>query len=377
MKKSKKKFYRKLCLVLSLVLILPSLCLSSITVSATVDPYIQDTLTYNIKNVMSGQYLDLYNGSTANGTNVIQNKYSGNSSQRWRAIYLGGGMYKIVSSLDHTKALTVAGSSGANGLNIYISTFTNSVTQRFSIERKTDYTCKVLSNASNYIGGMTVQAPVFDEGANVYQMTYNGTHNDEWLFEIYSPAYYKSEGIRYATANYDNYLNTYPNLEDWGGDCANFVSQCLAAGGKRYSGNWHIYKKNNTYLAPSSVSQLNHTWELCQPYTSPWISAEEFGSYWSAITTTDSFTPQQIINNNSATATAYGTGDVVQLLKRDSIWDNYYPYHTMYVTDVIDPNDKSTFKMTFHTENTLNYRLRFICIGKDSNYYLVRFYKIV
>ncbi len=327
---------------------------------------------------MSGQYLDLYNGSTANGTNVIQNKYSGNSSQRWKAVYLGGGMYKIVSALDNTKALTVAGSSGANGLNIYISTFTNSVTQRFSIERKTDYTCKVLSNASNYIGGMTVQAPVFDEGANVYQMTYNGTHNDEWLFEIYSPAYYKSEGIRYAMANYDNYLVTYPNLSNFnnsGNDCANFVSQCLAAGGKRYNANWYVYKKNTTYIAPQNSTQLDHTWELSDP--SPWISAKKFGYYWSDYATHDTFTPQQIINNNSATATAYGKGDVVQILKHDSFWSDFIGFHTMYVTDVTDSSNKNTFKMTYHSANTLERRLLYICSEYNSSNYRFRFYKMV
>lgn len=49
-------------------------------------------------------------------------------------------MYKIVSALDTTKALTVGSSSGGNGVNIYISTFTNTVTQRFALERKSDST---------------------------------------------------------------------------------------------------------------------------------------------------------------------------------------------------------------------------------------------
>lgn len=118
-----------------------SVCISSVTVHASEDPYIHDYLTYNIKNVRSGQYLDLYNGSSADGTNVIQKKYTGNTSQKWKAIYdESNGFYKTVSAIDNTKALTVASSTGVNGLNIYISTYTGSVTQRFSIQRKTDYT---------------------------------------------------------------------------------------------------------------------------------------------------------------------------------------------------------------------------------------------
>ncbi len=132
-------FFHKLYLVLSLVLVILSFSVSK------ADAYGQDTLVfdyvfYNIKNIRSGQYLDVYNANTSDGTNVIQWKYNGDANQKQKAIQLGGGMYKIVSALDTTKALTVGSSSGGNGVNIYISTFTNTVTQRFALERKSDST---------------------------------------------------------------------------------------------------------------------------------------------------------------------------------------------------------------------------------------------
>lgn len=241
MKKIRKSVTRKLCIILSVILIFLSFSVFNVAAYGE-DPLIFDFVFYNIKNVRSGQYLDVCNGETTNGTNVIQWKYNGAANQKWKVVYLGGGLYKIVSALDTTKALTVGSSSGGNGVNIYISTFTNSVTQRFALQRKSDSTHKILTNASNYIGAVTVQEASCSPGANVFQYTYNGTHNDEWLFEV-ADSYYRLIGVRYANDNYNNHLNTYGNMSALGGDCANFVSQCLVAGGKRYNGNWYVYKK--------------------------------------------------------------------------------------------------------------------------------------
>lgn len=373
LKKIRKRICQKLCIILSLVLMVLSFSISKVAAYGE-DLLIYDFVYYNIKNVRSGQYLDVCNANTSDGTNVIQWKYTGNDNQKWKVVYLGGGLYKIVSALDTTKALTVGSSSGGNGINIYISTFTNSVTQRFALERKSDSTHKVLTNASNYICAMTVQNASCNQGANVFQYTYNGTHNDEWLFEISNDAYYSSLGIKYARDNYNNHLNTYGDMSDLGGDCANFVSQCLAFGGKKYSGNWYIYKKNNNNLIPQNVNELDDSWELSDP--SPWISAKYFGQYWSNLVSYNTFSPQQIINNHSSTNTVYGRGDVVQILKW-SFLQGYRGYHTMIVTDVEDFNDKGTFKLTYHSSNTKDKSLSSICENYDNSNYRIRFYKIV
>lgn len=74
-------FFHKLYLVLSLVLVILSFSVSK------ADAYGQDTLVfdyvfYNIKNIRSGQYLDVYNANTSDGTNVIQWKYNGDANQK-------------------------------------------------------------------------------------------------------------------------------------------------------------------------------------------------------------------------------------------------------------------------------------------------------
>ena len=45
---------------------------------------------------------------------------------------------------------------------------------------------------------------------------------------------------------------------------------------------WYCHKKNNEYPAPASATQLDYSWTLEDP--SPWISVEQFVSFWSSKT---------------------------------------------------------------------------------------------
>ncbi len=143
-------------------------------------------------------------------------------------------------------------------------------------------------------------------------------------------AYLGSLAKDYALTYYNSTNPNYPNLRNMGGDCANFVSQCLVAGGKSMAGNWYIYKKNNTYPSPSNSTQLDYSWTLANP--SPWISANEFNNYWSNNATTYTYSVTDYAANH---ATIYYNsiiyGDVVQLLKPVLWW--YEGYHTMLIVD--------------------------------------------
>ncbi|MFA4932395.1 MAG: amidase domain-containing protein [Caldisericia bacterium] len=95
-----------------------------------------------------------------------------------------------------------------------------------------------------------------------------------------SYSYTPSAAINYAHTYYNTFNTpTYPNMEGMGGDCANFVSQALKAGGMSTDGQWFIIRKNTTYPRPTNVTELNYSWMLADP--SPWISAKEFNNYWS------------------------------------------------------------------------------------------------
>lgn len=49
-------------------------------------------------------------------------------------------------------------------------------------------------------------------------------------------AYNPSKAVNYATSHCSNYNGNYFNYRNWGGDCANFVSQCMKAGGFSFKG---------------------------------------------------------------------------------------------------------------------------------------------
>lgn len=278
-----RKFLKKFAVILSVVLMVTMVQIPKASAYVE-DNYIVSSYYYNIKNVRSGQFLDVSGGSASNGANVIQWKYHGDDNQKWKIVYLAdiygstyGGLYKIVSALDETKALTVSGGSGANSTNICISTFTNSASQRFAFVRKSDFTGYFLTQSSNYLSAITVAGASYNQGANVFQYQYNATRNDEWLIEP-ANSYISTNGVKYARDNYNNHVSTYPRLTVYNNDdcdCANFVSQCMAAAGKRYSGNWRVYPKNGTYPTPIDSTKLNYSWQLSDP--SPWISAEQFG----------------------------------------------------------------------------------------------------
>lgn len=84
----------------------------------------------------------------------------------------------------------------------------------------------------------------------------------------------------WAFAHWNIYSTDFPKLTKGNfNDCTNFVSQALFVGGHASrQRTWYCYKKNSKYLVPENIDQLNDSWDLADP--SPWISAEEFPTFW-------------------------------------------------------------------------------------------------
>lgn len=72
---------------------------------------------YTIKCVKSGKLLDVDNGSTANGANVLQWFDNGGSNQRWNIVDLGNGYYKLLN-VNSNKALDVYENQTNDGANV-------------------------------------------------------------------------------------------------------------------------------------------------------------------------------------------------------------------------------------------------------------------
>ncbi|MFF4361492.1 RICIN domain-containing protein [Streptomyces sp. NPDC001604] len=81
---------------------------------STGTPNTNPSTNYTIKNVNSGQLMDVYQNSTADGGSVVQWPSNGGTNQQWNIVPVSGQLYKIVNR-NSGKALDVNGSSHWRG----------------------------------------------------------------------------------------------------------------------------------------------------------------------------------------------------------------------------------------------------------------------
>ena len=343
---------------------------------------------FYIKNAYSGKYLDVHKGTAADGTNVEQYEFNGGDNQKWFLFPQSDGTYIIGSKVGHTTsdgtinvryALDVnGGNNGSNEVNIQLWRANGSNAQKFAITKNSDSTYALRTAPSNYNRVIAVQNKSCANGQNVFQFDYNKSDNDEWILEPVSKDLLL--GSLYATTNYNKYAPAYPKLTSFEGessDCANFASQCLLASGQQhYQNNWKVYRKNNNYSAPSTRSQLDNSWELCQPSTSPWISAAEFGKFWKSKKVTHKKGADIINNPDTVWNIGIGVGDIIQIASPNKLGGLGDSWHTMYVSEV-DYNNK-TYILSYHSSETKSKKLSDIVKIKTntadySKYYYVFF----
>lgn len=335
---------------------------------------------FYIKNANSGQYLDLDHGTDANNANIHQWKYNGQKNQRWKFVIVGtvgdGCLYKIVSVDSSTgRVVDVSKGGSSNNLNVALYQYKGSSNQQFAIERTKYGAYKILSKCSNFKSGLTVKAKSCSEGANVIQYQYNASHNDEWYLEPVNKTV--KYGTSYAYSNAENSIQvTYPYI--YGGDCANFVSQCMVASGIHYQGSWRIYKKNNNYLRfySNEIDKLNNSWQLSSP--SPWISAKYFSKYWSNKSKTYDITGKNLASGKTI-PNNFGVGDVVQYGNKVinyGIVSDFEAVHTMYITGF--NSNTNEYIVSYHSGDNKDIELR-KKIGSSSvlSNQTFRFYDVV
>lgn len=327
---------------------------------------------YFIKNRYTGQYLDVAGGVAADRTNVQQYKYNGTDSQRWYIKDNGDSTISIYTRLGNNGtyqyALDINDGSPDNYANVQIYKINGTDAQKFKLGINSYQTFGFLTKVSNYSKAVVLNGPTCDQGRNVDQYTYQGHINEHWILEPVNPNV--NLGVEYAQKNYNKYVEAYPDCRDIGGDCANFVSQCmLAGGGVHYQNDWYTYRKNNNYYKPSNIDQLNNTWELADP--SPWISAKYFGKYWKDHVTYHYYKTDKILENPSLAWNLNITkGDVVQVA------DSFLGFlgdaeHTMYITDY----QNNTYILTYHSNETQAKSLLDICRAYPNQYLI--FYEMI
>lgn len=150
-------------------------------------------------------------------------------------------------------------------------------------------------------------------------------------------SYAYEDAVKYAKNYYSSYNSAYPDWTASGGDCANFISQCLYAGGKKMKGtpgtsaaaqNWANWFSKGTSCNINNVS-------------STWRGANAFKNYWQS--NASGYSKFSKVGTSSYN---YGfVGDAVSLLN-----SNGSAYHTLIIVGYDSTN--KDFIVAAHTFNT-------------------------
>lgn len=162
------------------------------------------------------------------------------------------------------------------------------------------------------------------------------------------------EASSYSSYNSTTYALTYaitPNssyadFTNSGGDCTNFISQCLYAGGKSmhygtaYAGDcWYYTTGTNR--------------------SSTWTGANQFRTYI--------FSGNSHLNMSSSTWGSVVSGDIIQLIN-----GNNQAYHSMIITGVqYGASGRQDLLVCAHTSNRKHVSLNFYYSGQTKAYYHV------
>lgn len=164
----------------------------------------------------NNKVLDVTGGKVGNGVNIQLYDYNGTDSQLWRLIDTGNGYYYLQSKLNSSYYLDVTGASSSNGANIQLYKGNGSNAQKFR------FTKVNTSNNNNNNNNNKTRIANFQNSYN-YAKKYWNTKNKN--YEYYS-----------------------------GRNCANFVSQCLVAGGILTNSTW----KNKSYAFVNCTGLKNY-----------------------------------------------------------------------------------------------------------------------
>ena len=159
-------------------------------------------------------------------------------------------------------------------------------------------------------------------------------------------AYNTSNAVTYANKYALTYNSSYHNFDSSGGDCTNFTSQCLYAGG--------ITMHKGTHLAGN-----------CWYYTSAnnrsstWNGSNEFKNYINS-------TSSKIDKTNSSFS-GVTHGDIIQLTSSGT------PYHSLIVTGIVTSGSGRTdLLVCAHSSNKKNASLQSYYSGNTKIYHHIK-----
>lgn len=171
--------------------------------------------TYLIRNVSTGNYLDVQGGTDKNGQNVIVYSYLGGNNQKWKLNRVSGYTYQFVSRLSSSRVMDV------NSSNIDIWDNNYGSDQKFTLSRNTDGTYYI-KNGLKYV-------TVIDGNKNVGLST--SSSYAKWSFDEVTRGDADIYGFNYK----DGEFLLWDSIYDSTGSFSKFKSGFNSAGFNTYA----------------------------------------------------------------------------------------------------------------------------------------------
>lgn len=218
-----------------------------------------------------------------------------------------------------------------------ISSYSGMETTTADWESNLEYLRNHYDEIMNVEGINKIYVDLYIEDYEIVQATRNMPETQINETRTRASSYNSSNAVAYAEKYYRNYNSSYPDWTSYGGDCANFISQCLYAGGKSMKGtpgtstaaqNWSNWFSKGSSCNTSNVS-------------STWRGANAFKSYWQS--KASGYSTFSSVNSSCYN---YGfMGDAVSMLN-----SNGSAYHTLMIVGYDTSN--RDFIVAAHTSDT-------------------------
>ena len=186
----------------------------------------------------------------------------------------------------------------------------------------------------NQSGNYTIQVYGFGGTYYVNCLTGQGVTSNT------NTAYNRSKAAKYAQDYAKSYNPNYPNYNNAGGDCTNFVSQCVYDGGM-----------------PMRIGSTDAYWYYNSSGRSPsWAGADYFMRHWTKVRSSSYYgrayevriyTRDYILNNRAAFGSFLSLGDIVQVL-------NGVDSKASHSIIVSEKTNNTNINYCAHTSDTLN-----------------------
>lgn len=146
---------------------------------------VEDGKCYRLKNVYSGQYLDVKDGKDANNTNIQQLPANGEDAQVFKAVSTGNGYFKLVSQVGSAKRVVdIERKKSTNGTNVILYNDKNAKNQQFKFKYLGNGVFTIHTRISGDKSVIEVKDGSKARKANVQQWKINSNKCQQWELEL-------------------------------------------------------------------------------------------------------------------------------------------------------------------------------------------------